>query len=116
MVQIVPPAAVVTLLLALAVPGAAMANSLPGPAAPAGEAGLAQGGAIEASSQARRRPPTRLRVTPRRRDGNTPYPRPNAVGYPGPGAKRECVARYVEERRPSGTVIVPRMNCWWVGG
>ena len=35
---------------------------------------------------------------------------------PGPNAKRECVARYVEEHRPSGTVVTPRMRCWWVRG
>jgi len=31
---------------------------------------------------------------------------------PGPDAVRECTAHYVEEYRPSGTVIVPRMNCF----
>lgn len=73
---------------------------------------------VEVSSQARSRPPTQLRVTPRRYryEGNSPYPRATNFGYPGPGAYRECVARYVQEYRPSGTVIVPRMNCWWVGG
>jgi hypothetical protein len=42
------------------------------------------------------------------------YLLPYAVEYPGPNAQRECVARYVTEHRPSGTVIVPRMRCWWV--
>jgi len=28
-------------------------------------------------------------------------------------ARRECRARLVQEYRPSGTVIVPRMTCWW---
>jgi len=32
---------------------------------------------------------------------------------PGPNSTRECRARLVEEHRPSGTVIVPVMNCWW---
>ncbi|RDV04209.1 hypothetical protein [Undibacter mobilis] len=32
---------------------------------------------------------------------------------PGPNAKRECRARLVEQYRPSGTVIVPVMHCWW---
>ncbi|MCW5693561.1 MAG: hypothetical protein KIT48_14470 [Pseudolabrys sp.] len=32
---------------------------------------------------------------------------------PGPNAKRECQARLVEQHRPSGTVIVPVMHCWW---
>jgi hypothetical protein len=32
---------------------------------------------------------------------------------PGPDAVRDCVANYVQENRPSGTVIVPRMHCYW---
>jgi hypothetical protein len=32
---------------------------------------------------------------------------------PGPNSTRECEARLVEQHRPSGTVIVPVMNCWW---
>src|SRR6478736_5087923 len=30
-----------------------------------------------------------------------------------PDAVRECQAWYVQEHRPSGTVITPRMQCWW---
>ena len=33
----------------------------------------------------------------------------------GPNAARVCNAYYVQEFRPSGTVIVPRMNCYWRG-
>ena len=40
------------------------------------------------------------------------YPRYN----PGPNAVRDCTATYVEEHRPSGTVITPRMNCFWRPG
>jgi hypothetical protein len=29
---------------------------------------------------------------------------------------RQCVDRYVIEHRQSGTVVVPRMRCWWVPG
>jgi hypothetical protein len=36
--------------------------------------------------------------------------------YPGPNAVRDCTATYVQEYRPSGTVIVPRMNCFWRRG
>jgi hypothetical protein len=43
---------------------------------------------------------TRITIYPRRREL-------------GPNAKRECRARLVQEYRPSGTVIVPRMQCWW---
>jgi len=32
-----------------------------------------------------------------------------------PSAVRVCNAYYVQEYRPSGTVIVPRMNCFWRG-
>jgi len=40
------------------------------------------------------------------------YPRYN----PGPNAVRDCTATYVQEFRPSGTVIVPRMHCFWRPG
>ncbi len=40
------------------------------------------------------------------------YPRYN----PGPNAVRSCTAHYVQEYRPSGTVITPRMNCYWRPG
>jgi hypothetical protein len=64
-----------------------------------------------------RRPPTRLKVYPRY-DYNydqwpdNVYPR----YYPGPNAVRECNATYVQEYRPSGTVITPRMSCHWRPG
>lgn len=34
----------------------------------------------------------------------------------GPDAKRHCEAWYEQEFRPSGTVIVPRMSCFWQRG
>jgi len=55
----------------------------------------------------RRRPQARLRVTPYEQEGV--YPHYN----PGPNAVRVCNATYVQEYRPSGTVIVPRMTCYW---
>ncbi len=58
----------------------------------------------------RKRPP-RLRVTPYYSPDGV-YPRYN----PGPNAVRECNATYVQEFRPSGTVIVPRMSCYWRPG
>ena len=65
-----------------------------------------------------RRARTKLRVQPAYpyRRYHSLYPLPYDIEYPGPNAKRECVARYVTEHRPSGTVIVPRMRCWWVRG
>jgi hypothetical protein len=69
--------------------------------------------AAEASAQRRvRRPPTRLRVYPNYEWEPEVYPRYN----PGPNAVRECNATYVQEYRPSGTVIVPRMSCYWRRG
>ena len=58
-----------------------------------------------------RRPPTRLRVYPYYQQEGI-YPR----YYPGPNAVRVCNATYVQEYRPSGTVIVPRMSCHWRRG
>jgi hypothetical protein len=40
------------------------------------------------------------------------YPRYN----PGPNAVRDCTATYVQEYRPSGPVITPRMSCYWRPG
>ena len=59
----------------------------------------ARGDATDWSGQRKvRRAGTRLRVVP------------------GRLIKRECKAWYVEERRPSGPVVTPRMQCWWVRG
>lgn len=44
------------------------------------------------------------------------YPRPGTYSYPGPNAKRDCRAWYVVENRPSGAVLTPRQQCWWVPG
>ncbi len=65
-----------------------------------------------------RRARTKIRVRPLypRQPYHSFYPPPYDVRYPGPNAQRECVARYVQEHRPSGTVIVPRMRCRWVRG
>jgi hypothetical protein len=69
--------------------------------------------AVPPDAPPRRRPPTRLRVVPYYYDEqNSVYPRYN----PGPDAVRECNATYVQEYRPSGTVIVPRMSCYWRRG
>jgi hypothetical protein len=59
-----------------------------------------------------RRPPTRLRVHPNYYQQQDVYPHYN----PGPNAVRVCNATYVQEYRPSGTVIVPRMSCYWTRG
>jgi hypothetical protein len=60
-----------------------------------------------------RRPLRRLRIYPRYEEGpDDVYP----SYYPGPNAVRDCSATYVEEHRPSGTVITPRMHCFWRPG
>jgi hypothetical protein len=106
-----------------AVISVAFAGVLALPAAEAGAQTAASGlrtaqasqpAATETSAQRRvRRPPTRLRVYPNYDPGpEGVYPRYN----PGPNAVRECNATYVQEYRPSGTVIVPRMSCYWRRG
>jgi hypothetical protein len=60
-----------------------------------------------------RRPLRRLRIYPRYEAApDDVYPRYD----PGPNAVRDCTATYVQEYRPSGTVIVPRMHCFWRQG
>ena len=62
--------------------------------------------------RAKRRPP-RVRIYPRYEAApDDVYPRYD----PGPNAVRDCTATYVQEYRPSGTVIVPRMHCFWRPG
>jgi hypothetical protein len=40
------------------------------------------------------------------------YRAPSVI-YPGPNAVRQCRSWLEPEWRASGTVIVPRMRCWW---
>jgi len=56
-------------------------------------------------------PPARLRVYPNYEPDEV-YP----YYYPGPNAVRVCNATYVQQYRPSGTVIVPRLTCYWRRG
>lgn len=75
---------------------------------------LAQAVPPDAAPRPVRRPPTRLRVHPRYEEPwrDEVYPSYN----PGPNAVRECSTAYVQEYRPSGTVIVPRVSCYWRRG
>ena len=77
-------------------------------------------GALTAYAQANTRqgPRTRIRVSPRcfYRLQPTTYPVPYDCEAPGPGFVRECTSWLKQEYRPSGTVIVPEMRCWWVRG
>ena len=63
-------------------------------------------------SAQRRRPLRRVPIYRSEPWAPSVYPRYN----PGPNAVRDCTAHYVQEYRPSGTVITPRMNCWWRPG
>ena len=65
----------------------------------------------DASAQ-RRRPLRRVPIYRTEQWAPDVYPRYN----PGPNAVRDCTATYVQEYRPSGTVITPRMNCYWRPG
>ena len=80
-------------------------------ASPALRIAQSQPAASDISAQ-RRRPLRRVPIY--RQDDWAPdvYPRYN----PGPNAVRDCSAHYVQEYRPSGTVITPRMNCVWRPG
>jgi hypothetical protein len=95
--------------VAVAAPGAAAPLQRDASARPATD--------ISAQSRPRRARP-QLRVTPRYpyRTYHTSYPPPYTYEYPGPNAVRQCVDHYLIEHRPSGTVVVPRMRCWWVPG
>ena len=75
---------------------------------------LSQPMATELSSQRRvRRPLRRVFIYPRYEgEPDDVYPR----YFPGRNAVRDCTATYVQEYRPSGTVIVPHMNCYWRPG
>jgi hypothetical protein len=102
-------------VLALAVAGTfllpvAGAPAQTAPRQPIVQASQAAGTDLSAQSRRVRRPPTRIRVYPRY-DPNV-YPR----YFPGRNAVRDCTATYVQEFRPSGTVITPRMNCFWRPG
>jgi hypothetical protein len=64
------------------------------------------------TSAQRRRALRRVPIYPRDYWEPDVYPRYN----PGPNAVRVCNATYVPEYRPSGTVITPRMHCYWRPG
>lgn len=88
-------------LVVMALPASAQAQSTAAHVKTGGH-GLT---ADEFSAQSRevvRRTPRRVRIY-------------RGSNYPGPNSKRVCNAYYEQEYRPSGTVIVPRMNCYWSG-
>jgi hypothetical protein len=90
---------------------AAAAQAQAAPRAQTAQASQSAGTEFSAQSRRVRRPPTRIRVYPRYNPDDV-YPR----YFPGRNAVRDCTATLVEEYRPSGTVITPRMNCFWRPG
>jgi hypothetical protein len=94
--------------------GAAAGLLLFADGAAAQSAGAPERGTMEFAQS--RRPPTRLRVQPPYypyRNYSTDYPVPYEYEFPGPNAVRQCKARLVQEMRPSGPTVVPKMHCWW---
>lgn len=78
-----------------------------------------------ASAEAQLRRESNTDLSAQRRLRRVPiYPReeghwqPDVVPHynPGPNAVRVCNAAYVQEYRPSGTVIVPHVSCVWRHG
>jgi hypothetical protein len=99
--------AILLLLAGLIAPaGSGAARAEPATPAMAAVAGKPHGlSAQEFSAQSRKvlhRAPHRVRVY-------------GGSAGPGPNSVRVCNAHYEQEHRPSGTVIVPRMNCYWRG-
>src|SRR5438270_3787140 len=70
---------------------------------PPAPAAAQSAGVEEKAPPARPHPPARIRVHP-------------LTQSLGPDAVRQCQAWLAPEYRPSGTVIVPRMRCWWERG
>ena len=110
--KLLPSIAIVTLALLF---GASAALAQGGNAAKGTSEFTAQKKKKAAPKAAIKRAPTRIvvrRAYPYYRDASI-YPRPDDVSWPGPNAVRECTSWLAQEYRPSGTVIVPRMRCWW---
>ena len=99
------------------------ASVTPAVAAPLAEPNASAEASVDVSAQrrsqpSRRRARTQILVYPRYpyRNFHTVYPLPYPVEYPGPNAVRLCTSNLVQEYRPSGTVVVPRMRCRWARG
>jgi hypothetical protein len=71
---------------------------------------LGQSSTDRASAASNSAATDRAPSAPHRRTRITIYPGRNE---PGPNSKRQCRSWLEREYRVSGTVIVPRMHCWW---
>jgi hypothetical protein len=103
-------------IAALALSAGLVFCAVPGNAA--AQSGTQGAVGAQASDPSARKPPRirpRVRVYPPEPSA-WPYPRPGTYSWPGPNAVRECRSWLEPEARLSGTVIVPRMRCWWVPG
>jgi hypothetical protein len=88
---------------AVAAFGLALYGALPARSASAANA-YAQSGAAGATDLSAQRAPRVRRV------------RPQIEIRRARKLVRECVSWLEQEARPSGTVIVPKMRCWWRAG
>ena len=102
---------IVTVVLWAALPGLLLTGAAAQAQTATPELRIAQSVVTDMSAQ-RRRPLRRVPIYPQQEWAPDVYPRYN----PGPNAVRDCTAHYVQEYRPSGTVITPRMNCYWRPG
>jgi hypothetical protein len=111
MIRVTTAALLVGLGGAMLLPPAAQAE----PAMSSSRLGQPSGVVVSRSAatdlSAQRRPRTRVRIYSNSWRDDV-YPRYD----PGPNAVRVCNANYVQEFRPSGTVIVPHMSCYWRRG
>lgn len=104
--------AVIAAAMTLGLCGGGTLSAEPASQRPAEAVSPAAASALAQAPKVRRAPP-RVIITPRRPAASI-YPSPYPYAYPGPGYARTCTSWLEPEARPSGTVIVPRMHCWWV--
>lgn len=102
------------LLVGLAVFGAAALLAAPKANAASENASAAASESYAQARKIRPRPQIRVNRGYPYRTFQAVYPLPYDIEAPGPNGVRQCANRYVTEHRPSGTVIVPHMRCWWV--
>jgi len=97
-------------LVGTALMGMSLASTVAHAEPPAAAREMRSGSSTDLSAQRRMK---RIQIYPREDEHWQPdvVPRYN----PGPNAVRVCNAHYVQEARPRGTVIVPRVNCYWRG-
>jgi hypothetical protein len=70
-----------------------------------------------APAESLRKPPARSAALPSELSSQHVRPRTRLRVYPGRRLLyRDCNFHLAQEWRPSGTVIVPRLHCWWVRG